>query len=262
MWLHPAWWPCPGLSRKPWERVLVSHLKEAGVSQSRSGSANYSLCVSPCAFTNEVLSAHSHAQSWTYLPWLLPAAAATEPSGLCAWPCPEKAGCPAWMEHFTWIRWGGERCPLCPALGSLVSTVTGRREVSTDPRLGYLPGLPVVSTDPGNSESCFSLSPCHASQAGGPLAAAGEPGDKEQEGPVCDDAEAAVPPVQLLGEGASGAGTVLGSLDPPAPGLPARLGGVCLQTVMGARLCHRCPCCRACWGTWPWIASGARSSYR
>ena len=30
--LHPAWWPCPGLSRKPWERVLVSHLKETGVS--------------------------------------------------------------------------------------------------------------------------------------------------------------------------------------------------------------------------------------
>lgn len=30
--LHPAWWPCPGLSRKPWERVLVSHLKQTGVS--------------------------------------------------------------------------------------------------------------------------------------------------------------------------------------------------------------------------------------
>ena len=138
----------------------------------------------------------------------------------------------------------------------------GGGRVSTDSRLGCLPRLPVVSADPGNSESCFSLSPRHTSQAGGPLAAAGEPGDKEQEGPVCDDAEAAVPTVQLLGEGAGGAGTMLSSLDPPAPGLPGRMGGVCLQTVMGARLCCRRPCCRASWGTWPWTASGARSSCR
>lgn len=101
---------------------------------------------------------------------------------------------------------GREECPLCLVLGSQFPQLLEEWRVSTDSRLGCPPRLPVVSADLGNSESCFSLLPRHAHRPEVLLAAAGEPGDKEQEGPVCDDAEAAVPTVQLLGEGGRRAG--------------------------------------------------------
>lgn len=62
-------------------------------------------------------------------------------------------------------------------------------------------------------------------------------------------------PLGLLGRQASSSGL-------PWPG--RQPGGWCVpdgsNRVPG--FYRRRRCCRVCWGTWPWTASGARSSYR
>lgn len=93
----------------------------------------------------------------------------------------------------------------------------------------------------GNSGSCFSLLPV-ASQARGPLWLLGNLVTKNQEGPVCDDAEAAVPTVQLLGMRVPAGGNCA-RLPGPSCARAPWLDGWCLSADNdgSSRLCCRTP---------------------
>lgn len=148
----------------------------------------------------------------------------------CAWRCPEKAGClcPGWSISPGPI--GAGRNVLCvwcwaPQFPQLL----GGGRVSTDSEAGvHSPGSQWSAQIWGIQSLLFPLT---SPASPGPEVLSRLLGNlvTKSRGPVCDDAEAAVPTVQLLGEGTRRAGTVLWLLDPPAPRLPWLDGGGCLS---------------------------------